>query len=92
MIRIWGKVIKNNKIIMDDVATSDNEDNFEVAVKECINELCDKFDISKPYWLDTNTREYNRRRKTTFNEDNFIEDIEFDRFIVEQLEDEKEKY
>jgi hypothetical protein len=92
MIRIWGKVIRNNKIILDEVATSDKEENYEEAVKDCINELCEKFDIGKPYWLETNIREFNKRRKTTFNNDNFIEDIEFDRFIVEVLEEEDKSF
>lgn len=87
MTRIWGKLIKDNKIIKDDVAVFKNKDNYQQNLKECIIELCSKFDISKPYWLPSNMEEYNKRTKTVFTQDNFIEEINFDKFIIEELRD-----
>mgnify|MGYP000865068771 FL=1 len=86
MIKIWGKLIKDNKIIKDEVAASDIEGNYQENLKACIIELCNKFDIPKPYWLPTNIEEFNKRTKTTFNEDNFVEELDFDRFIIEELD------
>lgn len=89
MLKIWGKIVKNNKIIKDEVVTSDIDGTYQDNLKLCINELCNKFDISKPYWLPTNMEEYNRRGKTIFNMHNFMEDIDFDKFVIEEIDLEK---
>ena len=84
-MKIWGKVIKNNKIIKDAVVTSDLDGSYQEKLKACITELCEKFDIAKPYWLPTNLEEYNKRNKTTFNLHNFMDEIDFDRFIIAEI-------
>lgn len=89
MLKIWGKVIKNNKIIKDEVATSNIDGSYQDNLKQCIIELCYKFDISKPYWLPINLEQYNKRNKTIFNEHNFIEEIDFDKFTIEEIDDKK---
>jgi two-component SAPR family response regulator len=53
---------------------------------EAARELCNKFDIQKPYWLPTNMEEYNKRSKTVFNMHNFMEEIDFDKFVIEELD------
>jgi hypothetical protein len=89
MIKIWGKILKNNKIIKDYVVSSDIESSYQDNLKVCISELCDKFDISRPYWLPINQAEYNKRSKTTFNEHNFMDTIDFDKFVIEELIEKK---
>lgn len=89
MIRIWGRIIKNNRIIKDAVVSSDKKGEYQDKLKDCINELCNMFDIQKPYWLPTNLEEYNKRNKTIFNCHNFMEEIDFDRFVIEELEEKK---
>lgn len=89
MLRIWGKIVKDNKIIKDAVATSEIEGEYQERLKVCIVELCRRFDIEKPYWLPSNLNEYNSRNKTIFDKHNFIDEIDFDRFIIEELKDEK---
>ncbi len=86
MLKIWGKIMKNNKILMDEVVTSDIEGSYQENLKACITELCRNFDIEKPYWLPTNLDEYNKRSKTIFNENNFIEEINFDKFVIAELD------
>jgi hypothetical protein len=89
MLRLWGKIVKNNKIIKDEVVTFDLEGSYQEDLKACITSLCEKFDIAKPYWLPTNMEEYNRRGKTIFNYHNFMDEIDFDRFVIEELVDKK---
>ncbi|MBC2396956.1 hypothetical protein [Clostridium tetanomorphum] len=89
MVKIWGKLIKENKIIRDEVVESNIDASYQENLKACIIELCDKFDISKPYWLPNNLEEFNRRAKTEFNSDNFIEELDFDKFVIEELDLEK---
>ncbi|AGY76761.1 MULTISPECIES: hypothetical protein [Clostridium] len=89
MLKIWGKLVKHNKIIKDEVVVSEDGENYQEDLKSCILELCRKFDIEKPYWLPANLEEYNRRSKTSFNSDNFIDEVEFDKFEIEEIDDEK---
>jgi len=86
MIKIWGKLVKDNRTIKDIVVTSDIEGSYQDNLKNCLNEICNKFDIPKPYWLPTNLEEYNKRGKTIFNAYNFVEDIEFDKFIIAEID------
>lgn len=44
-------------------------------------------DIEKPFWLQNNLEEYNRTKKASFTQDNFIEEINFDRFEIHVLEE-----
>lgn len=90
MLKIWAKVMKSNKIIKDEVVISDIEGGYQENLKMCITESCNKLDISKPYWLPVNLEEYNKRSKTTFSQDNFIEEIDFDRFVIEELDTKEE--
>jgi subtilase family serine protease len=78
MIKIWGKVITNNKIIKDLVVTSDTDESYQQNLKRCITQICEELDITKPYWLPNNLEEYNTRGKVIFTKDNFIDEINFD--------------
>lgn len=89
MLRIWGKLIKDNKIIKDKVIELVIKNTYQEALKEAVTEICKELDVAKPYWLNHNLEEYNNRNKTSFDENNFIEEIDFDKFEIEELEDEK---
>lgn len=86
MLKIWGRVIKKNKIVKEAIVTSDIEDSYQENLKQCIKEICYKLDISKPYWLPPNVEEYNNRRKTTFDKNHFIDEIDFDKFIIQEMD------
>ena len=85
MLKIWGTLIKDNRIIRDEVATSEIDASYQENLKTCITQLCYEFDIATPYWLKSNVNEYNKRHKVSFDENNFIEEIYFDKFIIEEL-------
>lgn len=89
MIKIWGKVISDNRIIKDEVSECETYESYQENLKACITDLCYKFDIETPYWLKSNVNEYNKRRKTAFDENNFMENISFDKFIIEELRQNK---
>ncbi|KRQ87949.1 hypothetical protein ABG79_00114 [Caloramator mitchellensis] len=86
MLRLWGKIIKNNRLIKHDEVTIAENIEYQEQLKKCITELCYRLDIQKPYWLPHNLDEYNNIRKTSFNQDNFIEEIDFDKFEIIELE------
>ena len=44
-------------------------------------------DLGKPIWLDANVKEFQRRSKTRFGKDNFVEEIDFDYMEMQVLEE-----
>ncbi|WP_461204282.1 hypothetical protein [Clostridium sp. DL1XJH146] len=86
MIKILGTIIKNNKIISEEIVISRDEGNYQEKLKECIVDICYRLDIEKPYWLPRNLKEYNKKSKTYFNKDNFVDEIRFDKFIIEEID------
>lgn len=86
MLKIWGKVMKNNKIIKDEVVISEKGGSYQDNLKECLKQLCYNFEIETPYWLPANVEEYNLRRKVAFNKHNFIDEIDFDKLVLEELD------
>ena len=44
MLKIWGRIMKNGKIIKDDVVVSDIDGTYQENLKQCLIQLCDKFD------------------------------------------------
>lgn len=87
MIRLWGKLIKDSKITGHAEFTCTEEIEYQEQLKICIKELCYALDLQKPFWLPKNLEEYNRTKKTSFIQDNFIEEIKFDRFEIQVLEE-----
>lgn len=78
MFRLWGKIIKDNHLIQDTVVENDSPDTRTHKVFQALDELCIRFDLSRPIWLDSNIRDFKRYSKTRFTQDNFIETIAFD--------------
>lgn len=87
MIRLWGKIITNNHIVKSSTVLCDEAIDYQKQLTKCLIELCYDFDIEKPYWLPKNLKEYNSRKKTSFNKDNFTEQIDFDKFEIEVVEE-----
>lgn len=87
MIRLWGKLITENRMENQFVTICNEDIEYQQQLKECIVLLCYHFDIEKPYWLEKNLKEYNKIKKTSFTQDNFIEEIHFDRLEIEVLEE-----
>jgi hypothetical protein len=86
MIRIAGSLIRKTKIVAEEIVTSTIEGSYQEKLKECIIEICYKLDIEKPYWLPRNLTSYNKNNKTFFDENNFVDKIDFDKFVIEELE------
>lgn len=88
MFRIWAKIFKDNRMLKDLVVC--NEDTSLSRTKKvfhCLEEVCYQFDLSKPIWLDTNIKDFQRHDKTRFLSDNFIEPIDFDYLEFQIIEE-----
>jgi starvation-inducible outer membrane lipoprotein len=89
MFRLWGKIVKNNKIIMDYVFEIKPMDlSAEEKIKQGLETLCYHFDIQKPMWFSDNNN-ITMVGKTRFIDHHFIEDIDFDYFEIDIIEDEQ---
>lgn len=89
MFRLWGKVIKDNKIIQDMVFEDDTFMSKKDKIDLGIEEICYNFDLSKPLWLINNDKELPLYNKTSFQQDHFMEPIPFDYFEIEIIEEDK---
>ena len=86
-MRIWGKIIKDNRLLQDHVVENYNAESRTTKVFSALNELCLRFDLSVPLWLDANVKEFQRNAKTRFSQDSFIEGIDFDYLEIQVLEE-----
>lgn len=88
MFRIWGKLFKDNHLLKDMVyENSDRALNRTKKVFAGLHEFCMEFDLQEPIWLDKNIKEFQRVDKTRFDQDNFIESIEFDFLEIQVIEE-----
>ena len=79
MFRVWGKIMKDNRLVKDTVVEIANNDMSRTKkTYEALDEMCRTFDLARPIWLETNKKEFIRLAKTRFTQDSFIETIEFD--------------
>jgi len=87
MFRLWGKIIKDNRLIKDTVITNDTENSRTRKILEALESICVQFDLGKPIWLEVNITEFKVRGKTRFYPDSFIESIDFDYLEIQIIEE-----
>jgi len=87
MFRLWGKILKDNRLIKDTVVTDDTDCSRTQKILEALESICLQFDLSKPIWLELNINEFKMRGKTRFYPDSFIEPIDFDYLEIQILEE-----
>lgn len=87
MFKLWGKIFKENRLIMDSVIEDDSEDTRTHKIFHAIDELCVNFDISHPIWLESNIKDFKRHNKVRFTSDNFIDSFSFDYLEIHVIEE-----
>lgn len=88
MFRLWGKMIKDNRLIKDTVIeNNDYSISRTTMIFAALDEICMKFDLEKPIWLDSNINEFKRHDKTRFRQDSFIEHLDFDYLEIQVIEE-----
>ena len=79
MFRVWGKIISENHLKKEFVAEVDLPGSTRTKrVFTAMDQITEALDLSTPIWLDVNIREFQKRSKTRFTADSFIEPIDFD--------------
>ena len=59
-MRIWFKLIKDNRLLKDTTVTDESEDTRTHKIFRALDEVCLEFDLGKPIWLDSNVSEFKR--------------------------------
>ncbi len=88
MFRVWGKLIKDNRMLKDYTACiEDYTISRTKKVYKALDEICYEFDLATPVWLKSNQDDFIRVAKTRFTQDNFIEHIDFDYLEFQVIEE-----
>ena len=87
MFRVWGKLFKDTRMLKDLTVCDDSQDTRTHKVLHALDEMCYAFDLSKPIWLDSNVREFQRHAKTRFRQDSFVDEVDFDFLEFQVIEE-----
>lgn len=87
MFRLWAKEWKDNRMLRDTVIEDGSDDTRTHKVFRALDEVCRRFDLGRPIWLDSTVQDFKRHDKTRFSQDNFIEAIDFDYLEIHVIEE-----
>lgn len=78
MFRLWGKMMKENRMLRDIVISNGDYTMSRTAmVFDAIDQICYAFDLGHPVWLDKTIEEFKRHDKARFTQDNFNREHRF---------------
>lgn len=84
MVRIWAKVMKEEKIIKDTIY-EDFENNFDSDnFFNYIASICETMDIATPVILNKHLFHYVEFNTAIFLPSDFPEEVDFDKFVIEE--------
>ena len=87
MFRMWCKLFTDNHLVKDITIEDSSDANRTSMVFHALESACHSFDLSVPIWLDKTIEEFKRHDKAKFNQDNFIEHIDFDFMEIQVIEE-----
>ena len=80
MFQLMGTIYKDTHVVKSTVICDETDMNRTKKVFHCLDAICYEFDLEKPLWLDVNA-------KARFNQDNFIEVLDFDYLEIQVIEE-----
>ncbi|MDE7253053.1 MAG: hypothetical protein K2O32_08945 [Acetatifactor sp.] len=86
-MRIWAKEFRDNHMLCDTVIEDTDQDTRTHKVFRALEEVCHQFDLGQPIWLDKNITEFKRHAKTRFDQDSFMETVNFDYLEFQVIEE-----
>ena len=84
--RLWGRIMKHQRIIKQETITIENAD-----MEEAFLEMCRRFDVQRPIQLPKHNREFERFGRTFFSREHFTESVDFDKLEIELIMPDGEK-
>lgn len=82
MVRIWGKLIKDEKILKDYLLEKDEKFSI-VSFLDYVEDMCYNLDIPQPVVLKYHIKNYFTFNNAKFKAGDFVEHINFDEFVLE---------
>ncbi|MDD6482004.1 MAG: hypothetical protein PUF65_07045 [Lachnospiraceae bacterium] len=86
-MKIWFKIWKDTHLLEAETVTDETEETRTHKIFQALDEACQRFDLSRPIWLDSNVSEFQKFSRTRFGKDNFVEEIHFDYLELQVLEE-----
>lgn len=82
MVRIWAKIIKQDKIIKQCVFEKLESIDYS-QFNSYLMEICSTLDIATPVLIKTHIFNYAKYNQVRFIQDDFVETIDFDKLVLE---------
>ena len=82
MLRIWARTVTNDKIVKSFIYESIDNFNYD-KFRLHIEKICHELDIPTPIILKAHINNYVDFNTATFTNRDFVEYIDFDKFIIE---------
>ena len=82
MIKIWGKILSQERILKSKTITVDEK---TTSFFDMLKDLCAAINIPTPVLLDKHVYDFNLFSVCTFKPDDFIEEVVFDKFVLEHI-------
>ena len=82
MVRIWAKLIKNDKIIKQTVYEREGVTDYSVFF-EYVRDICESLDCPTPVVIKTHLFNYAKYNTVKFKSDDFVEKTDFDKLVLE---------
>lgn len=87
MFRLWAKELKDNRMVRDTTVCDSSGDTRTHKVFRALDEVCCRFDLGRPIWLDAAVSDFKRLAKARFYQDSFMEPIDFDFLEIHVIEE-----
>lgn len=82
-MKLEGKLIVETRISKAAVCERDDSiQPYRDRLEQCLIGLCTQLEIPVPLWLKKNTKELGAFRRTSFDREQFLETVAFDRFEI----------
>ena len=84
MFRIWGKVLKDGHIVRQ--VTYEREEKFSYSrFFSYLTDICDALDVPTPVLLKPHIFNYAKFNHVIFRPSDFMENVPFDRLVLENI-------
>lgn len=91
MLKLWGKLIKQHKIVRDVVLDMALITDSAQTVRAALDDFAPALDIARPIWLPKNETDLTKFIITRFYPDQFMESVDFDWLEIEIIGDDRKQ-
>ena len=82
-MKVWGKLIKNEKTVLQGVIDAENLNTFS-GITKAFMDLAEKLKIPTPVITRTSAQFFFDFNSVRFKQDDFVEQIDFDYLFIER--------